>query len=1255
MASFAEKNFDFQILIKTEGGKERAYCGYQETGSTSTVVPSQTRNFIAVDYDKQGQATHTFDGAWNAPGSGKLPQYKFCSGEIYHKLRNMVSCSFEDWPWGEHQDGSPTTGTADSNGPARVNGKYFYDEPSVTVSLQAGTSDFYNESLTTDEELQNARAISTGSITFKQVSGQADPIKEIKFWGQKVCDVLGLPEAVWVTVDAVHIDATDNNHSFRGNIIGSNLTVHEKFIIPQGADIGAGLPFKIYNDTFEKLIKYSSLQTNNHTNNLLIGYAADVDNNYSDYPSSGTGYAERKFRISTTGAIGAGTLTPSYPLHVSGSWYSQGVGAVFEYGRVGIGTKTPIHALHVATASGYAQVAITTDGDEGTDKSLINLGTTSNPTMHGIEMVQGSPGVGLTGDGDGFGRMFFNTMGSPRMTIDYLGRVGIGDSTPSKVLTVNGDISSSADIYLKEGRKVIWGDASTTGGWIEGTANHIELRHIQGTSEAAIQVDTYGMIKFANHWNGVNPSTDLDINDDLRMIISGSNVGIGTSTPRKRLHIVNSGIAITGASGIETQDPWDDARFIIDSGVSTGHHLMKLSNDNGNCLWVQGDRVYMNVPLAIGQESLTGYGSVVADSNDLVVEGQFSAGGSAGSAIYKLQIGDQMGIPSAEGDLSVGNDLNLGAGHIHSDNTIKFLTAGGSAQKGNFSQIYCGTTYANDGSTSGTVDTLNGYLLQGTAVIDSSKYAYFDRLYIGAGANDGYFYSDSDGRTAFIGGDFYIRPEVTNTYIYSTNIYLGGNSANDYIKCRASTISGTSWSIPGNGNASLGSIQVVGLTTTNDVSCDVIQTSAGSGAYKNFGSLDLFASNDGNITTVDFMAALASYGMITSNAAGGGGGTNGHSHLHAVGKVQWNYAGSCNITDGPHGESIELAGCVVEVFNNGTTYYVRISSPTTTNGGTQSRQIYAYNYQGSNYSPGWFKIMTSIGDQYITGDLDVSGPLSVGGNLDMTDGHIMNVREIELKDWDDDDGGSNDTVRVLRRGNSWQFHNGGVKIGSYASSDANLGTGNLKVSGNVTAATFTGDGSGLTGISFGGGSAIDCSTIRMSATGDAAANSTTHAFQIGATNSTNVIMDTNELMARNNGSVAEMHINPDGSNVTIGNNVTTANLHCRGDVVAYYSSDKKLKKNIIQIDNAIEKISQLSGMTFEWKKSKDKKYYNKREAGIIAQDVLKVLPEAVKDRGESGLAVKYEQLIPLLIEGIKEQQEQIDDLKQEVKKLKSNK
>ena len=112
-----------------------------------------------------------------------------------------------------------------------------------------------------------------------------------------------------------------------------------------------------------------------------------------------------------------------------------------------------------------------------------------------------------------------------------------------------------------------------------------------------------------------------------------------------------------------------------------------------------------------------------------------------------------------------------------------------------------------------------------------------------------------------------------------------------------------------------------------------------------------------------------------------------------------------------------------------------------------------------------------------------------------------------------------------------------------------------------------------------------------------------------------------------------------------------------GDVIAYSTSDKRLKKNIIKIDNALSKISQLNGVTFEWKDKEEhpEKYHNIREAGIIEQDVVKVLPEAVKTREHNGyMGVKYEQLIPLLIEGIKEQQEQIDELKAEVKKLKGD-
>ena len=60
---------------------------------------------------------------------------------------------------------------------------------------------------------------------------------------------------------------------------------------------------------------------------------------------------------------------------------------------------------------------------------------------------------------------------------------------------------------------------------------------------------------------------------------------------------------------------------------------------------------------------------------------------------------------------------------------------------------------------------------------------------------------------------------------------------------------------------------------------------------------------------------------------------------------------------------------------------------------------------------------------------------------------------------------------------------------------------------------------------------------------------------------------------------------------------------------------------------------------------------DKTNLGVIAQDVVKVIPEIVKERKDGYLAVKYEQLVPVLIEGMKEQQKQIDELKQKLEEL----
>jgi hypothetical protein len=96
------------------------------------------------------------------------------------------------------------------------------------------------------------------------------------------------------------------------------------------------------------------------------------------------------------------------------------------------------------------------------------------------------------------------------------------------------------------------------------------------------------------------------------------------------------------------------------------------------------------------------------------------------------------------------------------------------------------------------------------------------------------------------------------------------------------------------------------------------------------------------------------------------------------------------------------------------------------------------------------------------------------------------------------------------------------------------------------------------------------------------------------------------------------------------------------------NSDERIKDNIEQIDGALEKVQAIRGVTFNRTDTDD----DTRHAGVIAQEVEKVLPEVVKD-GEDGIkSVAYANMVGLLIEAIKEQQTQIDDLKAEVTRLK---
>jgi hypothetical protein len=109
----------------------------------------------------------------------------------------------------------------------------------------------------------------------------------------------------------------------------------------------------------------------------------------------------------------------------------------------------------------------------------------------------------------------------------------------------------------------------------------------------------------------------------------------------------------------------------------------------------------------------------------------------------------------------------------------------------------------------------------------------------------------------------------------------------------------------------------------------------------------------------------------------------------------------------------------------------------------------------------------------------------------------------------------------------------------------------------------------------------------------------------------------------------------------------TGTIRATADVIAY--SDKRVKENIETIENPLEKVKGLRGVSYNRIDIEDKS----KKIGVIAQEVLDVLPEVVDKDVKGKYSVAYGNMVGLLIESIKEQQKQIEYLKKEVKELRS--
>lgn len=118
-----------------------------------------------------------------------------------------------------------------------------------------------------------------------------------------------------------------------------------------------------------------------------------------------------------------------------------------------------------------------------------------------------------------------------------------------------------------------------------------------------------------------------------------------------------------------------------------------------------------------------------------------------------------------------------------------------------------------------------------------------------------------------------------------------------------------------------------------------------------------------------------------------------------------------------------------------------------------------------------------------------------------------------------------------------------------------------------------------------------------------------------------------------------------------GDMLVSGNISATGDVVAFVTSDGRLKDDQTPISGSLQKISTLDPIEFNW--SEKQSTYVGHDIGLIAQQVQAIAPEIVTERPDGYLAMKYDKMVPLLVGAIQDQQKIIDEMRAELDEIKS--